>query len=275
MELFLSGGMPVHIVPRREIRQAYNTMIIHLLLYVVLFNSVAAISCPATKTEYLNSVDSTVDCSSAVSNCKNVAITGRGSSGSCCFYLNDQLRTTAEAFADYNAGLLIEIASTACLKSDQASKGGTSGSGSEGGTSTPTTTSGSGGCIGLSTTCKGLSVFDIVKEKYSFVHGGRTMTRDVLCIATNSSWICLTPSHVLTFAGQSQTMNELCRKRECSKRREPVFNFWAQNPDEEIGCGVFGITQKVDNRMLAAFSAMNKIILMPRVSWALLRIFHL
>jgi hypothetical protein len=254
--------MPVHVAPRRDTREAYNTMSIHLLLYVFLFNSVAAISCPATKTEYSNSVDSTVDCASTVSTCKNVAITGNGPSGSCCFYLNGQLITTAEGVTNYKAGLLIEIGSTDCLKSNGASKSGTSGSGS-------------GGCIGLSTTCKGLSVFDIVKRKYSFVHGGRTMTRDVLCTATNSSRICLTPSHVLTFSGQSQTMNELCRKRECSKRREPVFNFWAQDPDEEIECGVFGITQKVNNRILAAFSAMNKIILMPRVNWALLRIFHL
>jgi hypothetical protein len=137
------------------------------------------------------------------------------------------------------------------------------------------TTSRVGGCIGLSTTCNGSRVFDIVRQKYSFVHRGRTMTRDVLCIDTNSSQICLTPTHILTLAGQSQTMNELCRKRECSKRRERVFNFWAQNPDEEIECGLFGITQKVDNRVLAAFSAMNNIVLMPTMNWALLRIFHL
>jgi hypothetical protein len=275
MELALSCGKPVCSIPRLDLRQAYNAMIIHLLLYVVLFNSAAAISCPATRAEYLNSADSTVDCSSAVANCRNLLITGNGPSGLCCFYLNDQLVTTTEANIGYNSGLLIEFASTACLKSDRGSNSGTSGGGSGGGTSTPANTGGSGGCIGLSTTCNGLRVFDVVKQKYSFVHGGRTMTRDVLCIDTNSSRICLTPTHVLTLAGQSQTMNELCRKRECSKRREPVFNFWAQNPDEEIECGVFGLTQKVDNRVLAAFSAMNNILLMPRVNWALLRIFHL
>jgi hypothetical protein len=255
---------------------------ITFFLSAVLFTSVAAASsCPATVSEYLTSVDKTVDCSSSIKACGTGSATGNAASSSCCFYVGGQSVSFSEALTSDQAGDLPIVGSTTCQKSDRSSgsggTGGSSGGGtggsSGGGTSSKTVTG--GGCIGLSTTCKGSKVFDIVKQRYSFVHGGRPMTRDVLCIDTNSSQICLTPTHVVTLADQSQTMNELCQKRECSKRREPVFNFWAQNPDEVIECDVFGITQKVDNRVLAAFAAMNNIIPAPRTNWALLRIFHL
>jgi hypothetical protein len=58
-------------------------------------------------------------------------------------------------------------------------------------------------------------------------------------------------------------------------KRELVFNYWARNPDEEIKCGEFGITQKVDNRVLAAHAWFSRLTGRPDTVWLLMRVFNL
>jgi hypothetical protein len=121
----------------------------------------------------------------------------------------------------------------------------------------------------------------MARARYALMHPGQRLIRDVLCLQTNStlgaSEVCTTPTHIVTFRQQSQTMFELCAKHanSCSTRREAVFNFWASDPDAEIQCGELGVTQKVDNHVLAAHALLTKITNRPRLVWSILRIFNL